>query len=72
MSKPSKALAIGYIVVFLPSIYSDISSALIGNLFTPESYEWFKRLEFKNMLSRFSEVPKVEVENNFKSTDKQY
>ena len=31
----------------------DFSDAKIGNLFTPEAYPLFKRLEFKNMLARF-------------------
>ncbi len=34
----------------------DPESAVVGNFYTPEAYNWFKRLEFKNMLSRFDEV----------------
>lgn len=31
-----------------------LEQAKLENLFTPEAYEWVKRLEFKSMLSRFS------------------
>lgn len=31
-----------------------LGQARLGNLFTPEAYDWIKRLEFKSMLSRFS------------------
>lgn len=31
-----------------------LEKAKLGNLFTPEAYDWIKRLEFKSMLSRFS------------------
>ena len=31
----------------------DYEQARIGNLYTKEAYELFKRLEFKNMISRF-------------------
>lgn len=31
-----------------------LEQAKLGNLFTPEAYEWVKRLEFKSMLNRFS------------------
>lgn len=27
----------------------------MGNLYTPEAYDYFKRLEFKNLLSRFDQ-----------------
>ncbi len=33
----------------------DMDSAVMGDFYTPEAYSWFKRLEFKNMLSRFDE-----------------
>ena len=29
--------------------------ARMGNLYTPEAYDYFKRLEFKNLLSRFDQ-----------------
>lgn len=40
--------------------------ARLDNLYTPQAYEWFKRLDFKNLLSRFeqvdvSETPQVEM-----------
>lgn len=50
MAKMSKTLAT--IEVNAPVEY-DISQAALGNLFTPEAYVWMKKLEFKNMLSRF-------------------
>jgi len=31
----------------------DLKSAAVEDFYTPEAYAWFKRLEFKNMLSRF-------------------
>ena len=30
-------------------------AARMGNLYTPEAYDYFKRLEFKNLLSRFDQ-----------------
>ncbi len=49
-----------------------IEQAKIGNLFTPEAYVWMKKLEFKNMLSRFQvEAPVNPVEQYFqKITEK--
>ena len=42
----------------------DWNEAKLSELYTPEAYEWFKRLDFKNLLSRFeqkenAEAPKV-------------
>ena len=42
----------------------DWNEAKLSELYTPEAYEWFKRLDFKNFLSRFeqkenAEAPKV-------------
>ncbi len=34
----------------------DPESAAVGDFYTPEAYNWFKRLEFKQMLSRFDDV----------------
>lgn len=31
----------------------DLEQAHLGNLYTAAAYDWFKRLEFKNLLSRF-------------------
>lgn len=39
--------------------------AKLGELYTPAAYDWFKRLEFKNLLSRFDTVEQkqqIEVE----------
>lgn len=33
--------------------------ARIGNFYTPEAYDWFKKLEFRNLLSRFEEQPET-------------
>lgn len=38
-----------------------LEQAEMPALYTPEAYELFKQLEFKNMLSRFSETPKEAV-----------
>lgn len=35
--------------------------AKLESLYTPEAYEWFKRLEFKNLLSRFEATENVQV-----------
>lgn len=53
-------------------ISCEIEQAKIGNLFTPEAYVWMKKLEFKNMLSRFQvEAPVNPVEQYFqKITEK--
>ncbi|MGI6093955.1 MAG: DNA polymerase I [Lachnospiraceae bacterium] len=34
----------------------DWEQSRLGDLFTQEAYEWFKELEFKNLLSRFSDI----------------
>lgn len=42
--------------------------AALQNLFTPEAYTYFKRLEFKNLLSRFEvETPSDPAEQYFKT-----
>ena len=33
----------------------------LGNLYTPQAYEWFKRLEFKNLLSRFEQPKGIQL-----------
>lgn len=64
MAKMSKTLAT--IDVNAPIAY-DISQSVLGNLFTPEAYVWMKKLEFKNMLTRFSaEKPANPLEGHFK------
>ena len=32
-----------------------LENARLGNIYTPEAYEWCKRLDFKNLLSRFEQ-----------------
>lgn len=49
----------------------DQSAARLGNLYTPEAYECFRRLDFKNLLSRFDEkdrkreLPEVRIVEDF-------
>ncbi len=49
----------------------DYQAARLGNLYTPEAYECFRRLDFKNLLSRFDEenrvqeLPQVKVVEDF-------
>lgn len=64
MAKMSKTLAT---IETNAPISCEIEQAKIGNLFTPEAYVWMKKLEFKNMLSRFQvEAPVNPVEQYFK------
>lgn len=45
----------------------DMEAARMGDLFTPEAFEICRRLEFKNILARFScEGPKNEVSSHFR------
>ena len=44
----------------------DMEAARLNNLYTPEAFEWMKKLEFKHFLSRFQcESPTNEVEKYF-------
>ncbi|MDO4617714.1 MAG: DNA polymerase I [Lachnospiraceae bacterium] len=49
----------------------DYEAARLGDLYTPEAYECFRRLDFKNLLSRFDqanrvqELPEVTVVEDF-------
>lgn len=64
MAQMSKTLAT--IETNAPVSY-EVSQAKIENLFTEEAYIWMKKLEFKNMLSRFQmEAPVNPVEQYFK------
>ncbi len=64
----SKTLAT--IVTDVPIEYH-LEQAVLGDLFTPEAYVWMKKLEFKNMLSRFQvEAPKAPVEQYLKEITK--
>ncbi len=53
----------------------DYEAARLGNLYTPEAYECFRRLDFKNLLSRFDEenrvqkLPEVEILDDFNAAD---
>ncbi|MCI9081970.1 MAG: DNA polymerase I [Lachnospiraceae bacterium] len=63
MAKMSKVLAT--IELNVPLDY-DVAQAELNNLFTPEAYVWMKKLEFKQMLNRFSvETPENPVEQYF-------
>lgn len=45
----------------------ELSEAKLGNLYTEEAYIFFKKLEFKNLLSRFDvSAPANKVEDGFK------
>lgn len=52
-------------------IECDFEAARLTNLYTPEAYECFRRLDFKNLLSRFDEkdrkqeLPEVKVLEDF-------
>ena len=65
MAQMSKALATIETHADLPFQMSD---ARMGNLYTPEAYAWFKRLEFKQMLTRFEsgEAEGGSAEANFR------
>ena len=41
-----------------------LEEARIGNLFTPQAYEIFRKLEFKNMLSRFEDPADAKKEDS--------
>ncbi len=46
----------------------NLEDAALGELYTPEAYVYFKRLEFKNMLARFEvEAPANKAEEYFKT-----
>lgn len=51
----------------------ELSEAKIGNLYTEEAYEYFQKLQFKNLLGRFDvEAKGNQIENAFvRVTDKQ-
>ena len=65
MAQMSKQLAT--IDVHADIVYS-LEDAALGNLYTQDAYVYFKRLEFKNMLSRFEvDAPKNQAEQYFTS-----
>lgn len=64
MAQLSKTLAT---IEVNASINCQIENAGMGNLFTQEAYIWMKKLEFKNMLSRFQvEAPVNPIEQYFR------
>lgn len=65
LAQMSKELATICIDCPVPFSYEDME---IGNLYTPEAYQYMKRLEFKSMLSRFdgAALGKASVEEQFK------
>lgn len=68
LAQMSKTLAT--IEVNAPIEY-DLKQAVLGDLFTPEAYVWMKKLEFKNMLSRFQmDAPVNPVEQYFQKITK--
>ncbi len=48
----------------------DLESAKIDNFYTPAAYEWFRRLEFKQMLLRFDHKPETKKELPFLVLDR--
>ncbi|MBS6194400.1 MAG: DNA polymerase I [Clostridiales bacterium] len=56
-------------------VFFQWEAARLGNLYTPEAYQWFKRLEFKNLLSRFEqaetgEAPEIEIVEDLGQTER--
>ena len=48
----------------------DLQTAKLTDLYTPEAFTWMKKLEFKNLLSRFRvEAPKDEAADHFELAD---
>lgn len=48
----------------------DLQAAKLTDLYTPEAFTWMKKLEFKNILSRFHvEAPKDEAADHFELAD---
>ena len=48
----------------------DLQAAKLTDLYTPEAFTWMKKLEFKNLLSRFHvEAPKDEAADHFELAD---
>ena len=68
MAQMSKTLAT--IEINVPIEY-ELRQAVLGDLFTPEAYVWMKKLEFKQMLNRFSvEAPVSQQEQHFQEVTK--
>ena len=44
----------------------EVEEGKVGELFTAEAYEWFQKLEFKNLLGKFEiQAPASEIEDSF-------
>ncbi len=68
MAVMSKVLAT--IDTQVPEVFMEESAAKIDNLYTQEAYEYFRKLEFKNLLGRFDcESEKNQVEDAFLTVD---
>ena len=68
MAQMSKTLAT--IEINVPIEY-EVRQAVLGDLFTPEAYVWMKKLEFKQMLNRFSvEAPVSQQDQHFQEVTK--
>ena len=47
-------------------VNTDLTDARVGNFYTDEAYVWFKKLEFKNLLSRFeTKIDYESITSNF-------
>ncbi len=64
MAQMSKTLATICTDCGIAFSYED---AEITNLYTPEAYQYMKRLEFKSILSRFQEIPENQEEADVRS-----
>ncbi len=64
LAQLSKTLATICTDCGIPFSYED---AEIGNLYTQEAYQYMKRLEFKSILARFSEISQGKDESNIQS-----
>lgn len=64
MAVMSKELATIYVNADFPY---ELEEAKLGNLYTEEAYEYFQRLQFKNLLSRFDvKTPVSKIEERFR------
>lgn len=69
MAQMSKALATINVDADFPYEFSE---GKIGNLYTQEAYEYFQRLQFKNLLGRFDvESPANQIEDQFREITKE-
>ena len=65
MARMSKELATINVHADFPY---EVEEGRIGNLFTKEAYEWFQRLQFKNLLGKFEiQAPANAIEDRFRT-----